>query len=72
MKFFLECMERLSEAINFFSENNPDSPELNIVVRNLVFCTKTFRLYLTMLSSFVWLIFSHIIVTGLCLQYCFC
>jgi len=30
---YLECMGRLVEAITFFSQNNPDSPELNTVVR---------------------------------------
>uniref|UniRef100_F6WWX5 Exocyst complex component 7 n=1 Tax=Ciona intestinalis TaxID=7719 RepID=F6WWX5_CIOIN len=28
---YLSCMERLVQAVNFFSENNPDSPELNTV-----------------------------------------
>ena len=28
---YLKCMGRLVEAIDFFSENNPDSPELNTV-----------------------------------------
>nr|CAB3243997.1 exocyst complex component 7 [Phallusia mammillata] len=28
---FLSCMERLEQAITFFSKNNPDSPELNAV-----------------------------------------
>ncbi|XP_039264976.2 exocyst complex component 7-like isoform X2 [Styela clava] len=28
---YIECMERLLNAVNFFKENNPDSPELNTV-----------------------------------------
>ena len=28
---YLEFMDRLSQAVQFFSENNPDSPELNTV-----------------------------------------
>lgn len=30
---FIECMAKLSEAVKFFTENNPDSPELNNVVQ---------------------------------------
>lgn len=30
---YIECMAKLSEAVKFFTENNPDSPELNNVVQ---------------------------------------